>query len=124
MFEIGHAAKRDASGSDSRAQPTSSRACRDSFKPIENAIRTCCCRQCKATLLTWSRLCGTVRLTCPLSVHRSENAKLSHFIRSSLSRCGSSPRLSTRNPPRPPRHPHPYLHHTSHTSHAHTTPCT
>src|ERR1700746_1861301 len=31
MFKVGHAVKRDVSGSDSRAQPTSSRACRGSF---------------------------------------------------------------------------------------------
>src|SRR6476659_8873779 len=68
------------------------------FKPIGNAIRTCCCRQCKATLLTWSRLCGTVRLTWPLSGHRSETAKDSQFIRSSRSRCGSCCRRSTRKP--------------------------
>jgi len=98
MFEIGHAAKPDTSGSDSRAQPISSRVCRDSFKPIGDDIRTCCCCECKAILLTWSRLCGTVRLTWPSSGHRSETAKDSQFIRSSRSRCGSCCRRSTRKP--------------------------
>src|SRR6201989_1413113 len=56
------------------------------------------CRQCKATVLTWSRLCGTVRLTWPLSDRRSETAKDSQFIRSSRSRCGSCCRRSTRKP--------------------------
>ena len=62
------------SGSDF-GRTLSSRACRGSFKPIGDDIRAWCCRQCKATLLTWSMLCGTVRLTWPSCGHRSETAK-------------------------------------------------